>query len=83
MLMLSPLIFIFSRPKDLNMCLCSVGMSHSGSTVSVNSKCLYSIVCDFVMCLHVLNAFLHWYSIIALFMSLNNCVCFVSKEINI
>lgn len=71
------------QTKNFILCLYSVGMSHSGSTVGVNSKCVDPIVCDFVTCLHVLNAFLHWYSIIALFMSYNNCVCFGSEKINI
>lgn len=81
--MLRPLILTFSRPK-IKFCLCSVGMSHSGSTVSVNSKCLNPIVCDFVSCLPVPNAFLHWYSMaIICIIYVNSCVCFVSKEINI
>ena len=73
--MLSPLILAISRAKTLILCLCSVGMSHSGSAVSVNSKCLNPIVRDF--CPPCPNAFLHWYSITALFMSQQLCVlCF-------
>lgn len=35
--------------KEFIVCLYSVGMSHSGFTVSVNSKCLFSIFCDVVL----------------------------------
>lgn len=49
-------------------------MSHSGSTISVNSKYLNPIGCDFVLCLHVLNAFFALFSYYVIYVSQQLCV---------